>query len=133
MRAAMQTGSDAELCAVLQVAREEMPEALKTLQRALERIVEREREEVREENDKIMEGSEGKEGGKEKQGFVGLLKRTKTVVSVESGVSRSTGSGSDGRNRDTLDREFIENGIDALRRMSDGLETTSLPSWTITR
>jgi len=133
MRAAMQTGSDAELCAVLQVAREEMPEALKTLQRALERIVEREREEVREENDKTIDASEGKEGGKEKQGFVGLLKRTKTVVSVESGVSRSTGSGSDGRNRDTLDREFIENGIDALRRMSDGLETTSLPSWTITR
>jgi hypothetical protein len=33
--------------------------------------------------------------------------------------------------RDTLDREFIEGGIDALRRMSKGGEM--LPSWTITR
>jgi abelson tyrosine-protein kinase 1 len=42
------------------------------------------------------------------------------------------GSGSDGRPRDTLDREFIESGIDALRRVSNGPDT-SLPSWTITK
>ncbi|KAG6884189.1 hypothetical protein C0993_000531 [Termitomyces sp. T159_Od127] len=36
---------------------------------------------------------------------------------------------------DTLDREFLESGIDALRRMSRGagIATSSLPPWTITR
>jgi abelson tyrosine-protein kinase 1 len=144
MRTAMQTGSDAELCAVLQVAREEMPDALKTLQRALERIIEKESSEEEgppaEDVAAKFVGS-GKEKEKEKKGketgLVGLLKRTKTMVSAQSGrgsVESGSGSGSDGWNRDTLDREFIECGIDALRRMSSGLDTaSSLPSWTITR
>ena len=37
-----------------------------------------------------------------------------------------------GKKRDTSDREFIENEIDALWRMSDGVMTT-VPSWTITK
>jgi hypothetical protein len=137
MRAAMQTGSDAELCAVLQVAREEMPEALKTLQRALEEIVEKESSS---EEGKLVEDGAAKSGrnGKDKEkkaGLVGLLKRTKTMVSAAETASESVGSGggSDGWSRDTLDREFIESGIDALRRMSAGLDTASLPNWTITR
>ena len=35
--------------------------------------------------------------------------------------------------RDTLDREFIETGIDALRRLSGAGAASALPSWTITR
>jgi abelson tyrosine-protein kinase 1 len=140
MRAAMQTGNDAELCAVLQVARDEMPEALKTLQRALERLVEKESREgsgeERTVKEVVMKASESGNGKDKKARLVGMLKRTKTVMSTETSSSGSKGStswsGSDGWSRDTLDREFIENGIDALRRMSGG-ETTSLPSWTITR
>jgi abelson tyrosine-protein kinase 1 len=37
MRAALQTNNDVQMIEVLQVGREEMPEAIKTLQRALER------------------------------------------------------------------------------------------------
>ena len=84
MRAALQTTSDAEMLEVLEVSRQEMPDAIKTLQRALERVTEGDDE-------------------------------------VDSSVRR-----------DTLDKEFIESGIDCLRRMSRGIET-SLPSWTITK
>ncbi|GLB45720.1 putative protein tyrosine kinase [Lyophyllum shimeji] len=135
MRAALQTSSDVEMLGVLQIGREEMPEAIKTLQRALERVGENEQEQA-------VEGFEVVDKGKGK----GILqrKRTKPVRSKTGGsaMTASTGaSGSsgtsrsdsdDGRGRDTLDREFIESGIDALRRMSRGVET-NLPSWTITR
>jgi len=42
MRAALQTSNDVQMIEVLQVGREEMPEAIKALQRALEREVEKE-------------------------------------------------------------------------------------------
>jgi abelson tyrosine-protein kinase 1 len=48
-----------------------------------------------------------------------------TVLSL-SGSGSGSGSGSDGRSRDMFDREFIESGIDALRRVSHGPDT-SLP------
>jgi len=103
MRAAMQTGSDLAVVEMMQVPREEMPEAMKTLQRALERVVER--QECVEENGQQQE---------------------------EAPLELSE-SGGDWGTRDTLDREFIETGIEALRRLSEGLETMPLPSWTITR
>ena len=56
---------------------------------------------------------------------VGLPPRPPSPTSSVASSSRSRAP------RDTLDREFIETGIDALRRLS-GAETT-LPSWTITR
>lgn len=137
MRAAMQTGSDAELCAVLQVAREEMPEALKTLQRELERIVEEEgREGIMEQDgmdeDAVLLDDKDKE---RTAGILGLIKRRRTTVSTKSNARsrRGIGNDSDGRSRDTLHREFIESGIDALRRASAGVDPASLPSWTITR
>ena len=90
MRAALQTGSDADMVCFLQIAREEMLEAIKTLQRTL-----------------------------------------------ESGNFESPSGNHDadqpGHQKDTLHQEFIESGIDALRRMSKGAETTTLPSWTITK
>jgi abelson tyrosine-protein kinase 1 len=45
-------------------------------------------------------------------------KESGTVSSLTGGGSGSgSGSGSDGRPRDTLNREFIESGVDALRRV----------------
>ncbi|KAJ7249923.1 hypothetical protein C8J57DRAFT_685725 [Mycena rebaudengoi] len=126
MREALAQNSDVEILRMLQVGRPEMPEALKTLQRALERV--------------------------------GVVTPPPSFapVSVEhipppppgytprSGPAPArsgTGSSSDSSSassalalamgHDTLDREFIEGGIDALRRMSKG--RTMLPSWTITR
>ena len=74
-----------------------------------------------------------------------VLERRKTIASAagrESGTqsnltasasaSGGNGSASDERPRDTLDREFIESGIEALRRISNGPDM-SLPSWTITK
>ncbi|KIY53195.1 kinase-like protein [Fistulina hepatica ATCC 64428] len=91
MRAALQTTSDAELIAVLQVGRDEMPEAIKTLQRALERLFD---------------------------GTLGVESSSDSSVTL----------------KDTLDREFMESGIDALRRLSrDQYPPGGLPSWTITR
>ncbi|KAF9255884.1 hypothetical protein L218DRAFT_911907 [Marasmius fiardii PR-910] len=226
MREALATGSDVEMLQVLGVGREEMPEAIKTMQRALETLVEKERREedegtmrlrefqnemaggfqapnvnsdvvgpaadvgvgksggrpgvtrsssatsrvsvglakmarrisvqsgvptVREEGgpvgDSGSSSSEGKGGwlkGKKRNGAE--IRRSKTVstqmtgtsTSSDSGVSGVSGGGSGGsggsKPKDTLDREFVESGIDALRRMSRGAEKElSLPSWTITR
>lgn len=166
MRTALQTSNDVQMIEVLQVGREEMPEAIKTLQRALEREVERESSSVSTSvssaglgarsvsvSAKAESGREGRRaslpGGRMARPVSGLERR-KTVasaVSKESPASASTrgesvtisastsggsGSGSEGRPRDTLDREFIESGIDALRRVSTGADR-SLPSWTITK
>jgi abelson tyrosine-protein kinase 1 len=111
MRAALAANDDAEMIDVLQIARSEMPEAIKTLQRALERVVEDNRVEAEE---SPIESP--------------LLLRSEALQSTNSG-------GDDTENRrtaDTLDREFIESGIDALRRLSTGADL-GLPSWTITR
>ncbi|KAL0570529.1 hypothetical protein V5O48_011438, partial [Marasmius crinis-equi] len=227
MRRALAAGSDVEMLQVLGVGREEMPEAIKTMQRALEMIVERERREdeealrlrdfqnamaggfqmqgqpqsqpptqpmpqyPREINEESVrparpsvtrsssaasrvsqnlvkmarristqngiatvqeEGtdngttpSEGKAWLKGK-GKDNGVRRSKTVstqmskssTSSDSGISGVSAGGSGGsaesKPKDTLDREFVESGIDALRRMSRGADRElSLPSWTITR
>jgi abelson tyrosine-protein kinase 1/abelson tyrosine-protein kinase 2 len=100
---------------VLQIARSEMPEAIKTMQRALEHVVE----------DRRLEADES----------------SLTLASPLPQERRFDGGGSvmqpppdfgSGNGEDTLDREFIETGIDALRRLSKGTDL-GLPSWTITR
>ncbi|KAI9434573.1 hypothetical protein H4582DRAFT_1818451 [Lactarius indigo] len=101
MRAALATNDDASMIEALQIARSEMPEAIKTLQRALERVVE----------DGQLDAEES---------TTPLL----LAPAFDTGASR--------RSADTLEREFIETGIDALRRMSRGTDL-GLPSWTITR
>ena len=75
LRSVLLTGSDADLFNCLEIVREELPEALKTLQRTREAT--------------------------QKDG-------------------------------DTLHQEFIESGIDALRRLSADVDT-NLPNWTITK
>jgi len=82
MRDILQTGTDVDLINFLEIVRQDMPEAIKTLQRTLER-------------DSL------------------------------AGISSSS-------SKDILDREFIETGIGALRRLSSATETP-LPTWTITK
>jgi len=128
MRTALQTGSDAEMIDVLQVDRHEMPEAIKALQRALEWEVEKERDTEKTLIEDVEVFSEEAEP----------LDPTGLSSSLTSRSSRSklrTDSGASARaraSRDTLDREFLESGIEALRRMSKGTKL-SLPSWTITK
>lgn len=83
---ALQSGSDSTMLEFLQIPREDILEAIKSMQRHLERT---------------------------RPG----LKDPMNADPYES--------------RDTLEREFIETGIDSLRRMSKS--SASLPSWTITR
>ena len=132
MRAALQTTNDAEMLEVLEVSRQEMPDAIKTLQRALERVTEG--------DDEVVEAPPGKGMAPAKVGEIinyngaegssGPLKWSRTIFSNDS--SNTSSSGHSSVRRDTLDKEFIESGIDCLRRMSRGIET-SLPSWTITK
>lgn len=126
MRSALQAGSDAEIIDVLQVSRHEMPEAMKTLQRALEREVEKDRDTEQsliEDVDVFSEEAEPLEGLSDSQTSGSSLNKLR-ADSTTSAKARSS--------RDTLDREFLESGIEALRRMSEGVKLT-LPSWTITK
>ncbi|CCM05813.1 uncharacterized protein FIBRA_08047 [Fibroporia radiculosa] len=129
MRAALSTNNDGEMIRVLQVGRDEMPEAIKALQRALENELERDSIVAVEQEETVVASvsaaSTSVETGKDGSG----LSRSKTVASVES--HKTTHSVASRRPRDTLDREFIETGIDALRRLSS--VEVPLPSWTITR
>ena len=131
MRAALQTTNDAEMLEVLQIGHQEMPDAIKTLQRALEHITEREDDGVEAPLEKGVVLAKVV-NQKEVEGFGGhRRKRSRTTISIDSLSSTSSAPSSE-RRRDTLDREFIESGIDCLRRMSRDVET-SLPSWTITK
>ncbi|KAG6855823.1 hypothetical protein H0H87_010489 [Tephrocybe sp. NHM501043] len=172
MRSALSTGSDAEMLDVLQIGREEMPEAIKTLQRALERVgeagaggngapvqvqgkdgagkenaalgmpVQQERPGKRWSLGRVKSAVGTVSPGKGGRRVSGERERRSTDAGIQAGgvpasTSKESGSGAEaGWGRDTtLDREFIESGIDALRRMSRGagIPTSSLPSWTITR
>ncbi|KAJ6608478.1 hypothetical protein B0H10DRAFT_1815660 [Mycena sp. CBHHK59/15] len=129
MQDALAQSSDVEMLRVLQVGRAEMPEALKTLQRALERAG-------------VVHAAAPLPAAPTPQAAAPLPpappghtargapqpQRSATLASSDSSGTSSTSSG---LARDTLDREFIEGGIDALRRMSKG--GAMLPSWTITR
>ena len=129
MGAALQTTSDVEMLEVLQVGHQEMPDAIKTLQRALEHVSERDNDAVEVSPSKnvvptwtVLKDVEGPGASR---------KRSETILTIDSLSSMSSGYGLE-RRRNILDREFIESGIDCLRRMSRGIETT-LPSWTITK
>ena len=114
MRTALAANDDVAMFEVLQIAHSEMPEAIKTLERALERVVEDGKLDT-EESATVPTSSQTEEAGK--------------IISPS--VDPGTTSASQ-FSADTLDREFIETGIHALRRLSKGTDL-GLPSWTITR
>jgi len=109
MRAASQADTDDKMIEILQIGRDEIPEAVKTLQRAFEREVKREQDG----EETMFEG-----------------------VGIPSGQSASLGSaaGLNGTSTSTgaLCQEFLESGIAALTRMSKGTDLL-LPPWTITK
>ncbi|KAJ7838687.1 hypothetical protein B0H13DRAFT_2239665 [Mycena leptocephala] len=126
MREAVSQSSDAEMIRVLQVGREEMPEALKTLQRALERVG--------------MVNNPPSPSAPLELAIPANGSSTLAPLNIERSISASssatsaTAASTAAVGRDMLDREFMESGIDALRRLSlsRGGEL-GLPSWTITR
>ena len=127
MRAALETTSDVEMLEVLQVGHQEMPDAIKTLQRALEHVRERDDDGVEVSPSKTLVATIPMDV----EGPGASRKRSETILSIDTLSTMSSGYSLE-RKRDILDREFIESGIDCLRRMSRGVET-SLPSWTITK
>lgn len=86
MDSALQSGSDSTMLEFLQIPREDILEAIKSMQRHLEKT------------------------------------RPKMKGATDPDLNSP---------KDTLEREFIETGIDSLRRMSKS--STTLPGWTITR
>jgi len=137
MNSTLQSGSDAEILDVLQVKRKEMPDAIKALQRALDRLSDREGGTDQPLGKSVLVGKVIRRTSvKDSDGSKGP-KRSTTVISFESSSSSGdsgsgSGSSSENRKRDTLDWEFMESGIDALWRMSHGVATT-VPNWTITK
>ena len=130
IQSALQTTRDIDMLEVLQIGHQEMPEAIKTLQRALEKITERDDDGVEPPPGLVVVNKVDQIQVEEPDGST--LKRSATIISVDSSSSTTSSGHSSKIKRDTLDREFIESGIDALRRMSRG-GVTSLPSWTITK
>jgi hypothetical protein len=140
MRNALQTSSDAEMLEVLQIGRQEMPDAIKTLQRALEHLAEQDGDSTQLTPPqgivigKVVQKLSVKDG----EGPERTIERSETrdtFVSTDSSSSSglsNSGSNSGGRRKDTLAWEFIESGIDCLRRMSGG-GATAVPNWTITK
>ena len=127
MQAALQAGSDVEMIDVLQVSRDEIQEAIKTLQRALERQAEKEQspETMVEDVEILSEEAEPLDPeGLSSPPTSGAVRKKLRMDSLATARARAS--------RDTLDREFLESGIDALRRMSKA-SMLSLPSWTITK
>jgi len=129
MRLALHTTRDADILDILQIKRQDMPEAIKSLQRALERVTERDRERqssvvVTPKPPPVLRKFSSAKDGK----ATSSQQRSGTI---DSNSSSATSLASAGKG-DTLDREFLESGIEALVRMSRGVDT-NLPSWTITK
>ena len=112
MRTALDANDDLAMFEVFQIARSEMPEAIKTLERAFERVV---------------------EGGHTEESTTVLLSSQQEEAGKGNGPSVELGDKSSSQcDADALDRKFIESGINALRRLSKCTDL-NLPHWTITR
>ena len=112
MFTALAANDDNAMIEVLQIARSEMPDAIRTLERALEHLYEAGQVDTEE-------------------GVTALPSQEE--AGNDNGPSLEPGStGATHRIVDPLDREFIVTGIDALRRLSKGTNL-ELPNWTITQ
>ena len=152
LTSALATNDDMQMIKVLQVSREEMPEALKALQRALEVEVDKEHEGLAvieeasvDSTQGILDGVSGVKGkGRATRQNTYDSSHSRTSTASKSSASRSRTSTASKAStmlshasRDTLDREFLESGIETLRRLSlragQPASALSLPPWTITR
>jgi abelson tyrosine-protein kinase 1 len=112
MFTALAANDDIAMIEVLQIVRSEMPDAVKTLERALEHLVEDQQVSAEESTPALPSQEEaGNDNG----------------PSLEPGNSGASHSSAD-----RPDREFVVTGIDALRPLSKGTDL-GLPSWTITQ
>jgi abelson tyrosine-protein kinase 1 len=112
MLTALMVNDSSAMIDVLQIVRSEMPDAFRTLEHALEHLCENEQEDAEESTTALPSQEEaGNSNG----------------PSLEPGNTDASHSSAD-----ALHCEFIESGIDALRRLSKGTDL-GLPSWTITR
>lgn len=112
MSTTLAENDDSAMINILQIEKSEMPEAITTLERAFERV--KEHGQLNAEESATVPPFSQQEVGKD-NGF--------SVEPLNTGVSQCS--------TDTLDREFIETGIKALRRLSKGVNL-DLPRWTIT-
>ncbi|RPD53287.1 hypothetical protein L226DRAFT_572810 [Lentinus tigrinus ALCF2SS1-7] len=124
MRRALKANSDVDMIRILQVGRDEMPEAIKALQRALEQVELETAEGTAVVGSAMVSSMIDPDSAQE-------LNATSPPRVIRTESSDSARSRSSHASRDTLEREFIEAGIDAMQRLS-GAEVT-LPSWTITK
>jgi abelson tyrosine-protein kinase 1 len=112
MLTALAAKDDIAMIEVLQIVRSEIPDAIRTLERALEHLVKDQQVDAEESTPAL---SSQEEAGNDND------------PSPEPGNTGASHSSAD-----PLDREFIVTGIDALRRLSKGRDL-GLPSWTITQ
>ncbi|VDB84672.1 unnamed protein product [Peniophora sp. CBMAI 1063] len=112
LRTALQQRSDLAMIEVLQIGRDEMPEAISTLQRALHVGVTTPNQYTQ----SILTVSADGDMEQRSEG---------RVLTAREDLGTSHGL-------DDFDREFITTGIAALTRLSQGADL-SVPSWTITR
>jgi len=124
MRLALHTTRDADILDILQIKRQDMPEAIKSLQRALEQVTERDRER---QSSIVLTSKPPPMSRRSSMKAIASQQRSGTIDSSSSAASFAAAG-----KEDTLDREFLESGIEALVRMSRGVDT-NLPSWTITK
>ena len=113
MRTARDANNDFAIFEALQIEPGEIPEVIKTLERVRDRIVKGGHPDT-EESTTALPSPPQEEAGKG------------NGPSVELGDKNPSQCGAD-----TLDREFIETGIDALQRLSQCTDL-NLPNWTIT-
>ena len=109
IQAALQTDHDSAMIEILQISREEIPEAIKTIRRALKRESRREQDA----EEAMLEDVE-------------IVSKKPAFPHSQAGYNRSPTSW------DTLFSEFLGSGVGALLRMSKGTDLF-LPSWTIAK
>ncbi|KAL7283881.1 hypothetical protein ACG7TL_001152 [Trametes sanguinea] len=124
MRAALLAPTDMEMIQILQVGRDEMPEAIRTLQRVYDGKTSRRASAIMDDTARKLPAIQ--------EDVVSETPQAPHVVrpvGEQSDVLRSPAPLLS-QPTDNLDQKFIETGLSALRRMSTD---AVLPSWTITR
>ena len=158
MHTALAANDDNAMIDVLQIARSEMPDAIRTLERALAHLNQQvdaeestlalpSQEEAGNDNGPSLEPGNTPSTMDETDSFIynpsfasseTSIVSYKTESTINSRKSRYNAlprhkyTGASHRSADRLDREFIVTGIGALRRLSKGTDL-GLPSWTITQ
>ncbi|TRM55658.1 hypothetical protein BD626DRAFT_416005 [Schizophyllum amplum] len=140
MRMAIAIPDDAALLQVLEVDGGEIPEAVRALQRALEGAFKKAkggRALSRQESLQAASQMNKPEDAEGRGRLLGITRRGGVSSTMSAQMAREKGLASDAASpynaRDMLDREFMESGINAMKRMSRPGAPWDLPDWTITR